>query len=211
MQNQLREGEIVFDYVAAIGAGGVGARALMKDCFDSIGQQLALDGARELPRLHEIREPQIAKVAEVVAKAIHHDHVGDALGIQRAEQVTADEACTAGNYDHRFPGSRSRISRTSRLIVAAGRARDHYPQAGYSSRGLQIELSAPRFPRREPLRECAHRAMASRAAYLELDPACVRPESTANHARCGSLRKRLAAHDGECRDQTGWSVQERER
>src|ERR1700719_3755217 len=100
MQNQLREREVVLDHVAAIGAGGVGARTLMKDCLDSIGQRFALDGAGELRRLHEVRESQIIKVAKVITAAIDHQDVGDALGIQRADQVAADEACTAGYYDH---------------------------------------------------------------------------------------------------------------
>ena len=133
MQNQLREREVIFDHVAAIGAGGIGACSLMKDCFDSIGQRFALDGAGELRGLHKVRESQIIKVAKVVAAAIDYEDVGDALGIQRAEQVAADEACAAGYDDHCFTASRSRI--TSRIIVAADRDADHYLQVGYSNRG----------------------------------------------------------------------------
>src|ERR1700723_57975 len=95
MQNLLREREVVFDHVAAIDAGRVGACALMKDRFDSIGKRFALDGAGEFVGLHEVRELQIAEVVEVVAATINYEDVGKALGIQCAEQVAADEACTA--------------------------------------------------------------------------------------------------------------------
>ena len=133
MQNQFREREVVINHVAAIGAGGVGACPLMKDCFDSIGQRFALDGANELVGLHEVGEPQITEVAEVIAAAIDYEDVGDALGVQRAEQVAADESCTAGYYDHCFTASQSRIE--SRIIVAADRGADHYRRVGYSSHG----------------------------------------------------------------------------
>ncbi len=50
---------------------------------------------------------QIIKVAKVIAAAIDYQDVGDALSIQRAEQVAADESCTAGYYDHCFTSSLS--------------------------------------------------------------------------------------------------------
>src|SRR5580704_73843 len=107
MQNQLRERKVVFDHVTAIGAGGVSACPLMKDCFDSVGKRFALDCASKLVGLHEVREPQIIKVAKVVAAAIDYDDIGDAPGVQRAQQVAADEACTASYYDHCFTSSLS--------------------------------------------------------------------------------------------------------
>ncbi len=68
----------------------------MKDCFDSIGKRFALDGAGEISRLHEVRELEIAEVAKVIAAPIDYQDVGEALGIQRSQQVAADEACAAG-------------------------------------------------------------------------------------------------------------------
>src|SRR5580704_10935247 len=46
------------------------------------------------------------------------------------------------------------------------RGSDHYLRAGYSSRGPQIELSAPRFPGREQSRAYARRQTGSRATHL---------------------------------------------
>ena len=74
----------------------VSACALMKDRFDSIGKRFAIDGAGELVGRHQVREPQIAQVANVVAAAIHYQDVSEPLGIHCAEQVAADETCTAG-------------------------------------------------------------------------------------------------------------------
>jgi hypothetical protein len=54
VQNRLRESEIVFHHVAAVVAGGVGARALMKNRFDPVGERVELDCAGELARLHEV-------------------------------------------------------------------------------------------------------------------------------------------------------------
>src|SRR5271156_3828737 len=138
----------------------------MKDRFDSVRQNPALDRAPEFFWPHQVREPQILQVAGTVSDTVDYQHIGDAVCVQRAQQIAAYKACAARKYDHCFIASRSHLSRS--IIVSADRASDHHLQRERfsSSRERQTRSSAQRSSRDELLRECARPATESRAAHL---------------------------------------------
>src|SRR5277367_5147588 len=98
----------------------------MKDRFDSVRQNPALDRAPEFFWPHQVREPKILQVAGTVLDAVDYQHISDAPGVQLGEQIAADKACAACEYDHCFIASRSCVSGS--LIVSADRASDHHLQ-----------------------------------------------------------------------------------
>jgi hypothetical protein len=68
----------------------------MKNRFDASPESLAFERSGKFGGLHEVRESEIARRAEVIYRAINDEHVRDAFGIQRSQQIAADEACSAG-------------------------------------------------------------------------------------------------------------------
>ena len=75
----------------------------MQDCLDlACSQRIVSDGAAELPLVHVVHIAGAVQILELlhVGEVVHHEDVGEAVGIQLVNQIAADKARASGNDQH---------------------------------------------------------------------------------------------------------------